>query len=137
MPRSGSEPPRARPVSLDLREQALLARRLSLNVVDPVLRDRLVAYADELEAEVASKEQTTAAMGQKAAPLRMRTLPIRRERAAPTSPLPAATPVAIFSPVTVRLLQAARSAAESAATLRGWRMSVRPPFEIRTAALRA
>src|SRR5689334_5997356 len=107
MPRSGSELPRGRPTSaLNPREQAMLARRLSLRITDPELRDRLVAYAEELEAEVAevaAKEQITEAVPKTPKPLRIPAGTIRWEQAAPATALPTPTPGAYFSSTTNQL----------------------------------
>jgi hypothetical protein len=135
MAKGGSPPtPERAKTTVDLREQALFARRVALGVLDPTMRDRLIAYAVEIEAELAAKEEPSAPANQKAAPLRMRTTPILWGSAAPAMALAAPIPVPLFNPATARLLQQARLAAERTATLQRWRMPVRLPFETRTVA---
>lgn len=122
MPRSGTGFPTERPTSaLTARELAALARRLSLRVTDIEVRNRLIAYAMELEAGPAASD----AQPGKAEPLRMATGPIIQE----ATPRPAPPLVAtVFSPRTDRLIREARQAISRLAALRQWQMPVRRPF---------
>ena len=127
MAKGGSEGPHGRPITaLDSREQALLARRLALGVADRELQQRLIAYAMELEAQIAAKEE---AAPKKAEPLRMATGQIVWEDDGAAAALALPVPVAQFSLRTRQLLRGVHEAVERAAAVQRWRMLVRRPFQ--------
>ena len=126
MPRDESAAPHG---ALDAREQALLARCLALRIPDREVRERLIAYATELEAELAAKE---ARAPRKPEPLRMATGPIIWQADGPAMALRKPMPVAHFSPKTRRLLLAGQLAIARAAAIRQRRMPIRGMFQSRT-----